>query len=70
MGKEKVYIFHIYFFKFQRLTYTFSFFQRCKKTAKSATSNFTHFIVFFESIHFQGFFAFAVGLDTDKEIFK
>ena len=27
-------------------------------------------IVFFESIHFQGFFAFAVGLDTDKEIFK
>ena len=27
-------------------------------------------IVFFESIRFQGFFAFAVGLDTDKEIFK
>ena len=56
MGKEKVTIFHAYFFKLQRLIYVymFPFFQHCKRTAWSAISNLTQNCVVW-STHFQGF---------------
>ena len=69
MGKEKVYIFHIYFFNFSALHTRFPFFNDAKRL-RGVQLLILLRIVFFESIHFQGFFAFAVGLDTDKEIFK
>ena len=55
MGKEKGVYFPYLFFDCNALyMYMFPFFQQCKKTARSAISNFTQIYVIWSS-HFQGF---------------
>ena len=54
-GKRKGVYFSYLFFDYNALyMYMFPFFQQCKKTARSAISNFTQSYVIWSS-HFQGF---------------